>query len=311
MKHAAIVARDEGVHVVAFCGTSLEKAQAAAGLFQDASGYANIEQMFEHGRLDAVYICVPPLAHGEAERQAVERGIPFFIEKPIGINLSLPQEIKERVTAKQLLTSVGYHLRYKDTVIQTKQLLEGMTFGLATGHWMGAMPQVSWWRRQDGSGGQFIEQTTHLVDFLRYAVGDIDEVHAVFAQRVLHEKFEHASVADVGTVTMKLKNGGIANIANTCLLPGGTSSVGLNFYTDGGILSWNPQRLEFTSGPNRSEWTDNTDPYVRENAAFLHALRTGDRSGIRSDYEDAYRTQLVTVAALQSAHSGLPVTIQY
>ncbi|WP_346779335.1 Gfo/Idh/MocA family protein [Paenibacillus brevis] len=174
---------------------------------------------------------------------------------------------------------------------------------------MGDMPQVAWWREQSGSGGQFIEQTTHIVDLLRYTAGEVEEVYASYANRVVHEQYEGVSVADVGTVTLKLKGGAVANISNTCVLPAGVGEVGLSLYTDQGILSWSPDVLEVSLSGEKSSFRIEDNPYRTESEAFIHALRTGDTSGIRSDYGDALKTQWVTCAALESARTGKPVQI--
>ncbi|MNI33284.1 hypothetical protein D3C73_872250 [compost metagenome] len=171
------------------------------------------------------------------------------------------------------------------------------------------MPLVPWWRNQEGSGGQFIEQTTHIVDLLRFALGDIDEVYAAYANRVMSSQHENVTVDDVGTVTLKLKSGIIANISNTCLLPQGISRTSLAFYTGQGLIDWNPNRLEVVNKEGTTEHTDPRDAYLIENSAFIHAVRTGDTSQILSDYSDAWKTHLVTCAALESARSGLPVRI--
>lgn len=57
-------------------------------------------------------------------------------------------------------------------------------------------------------------------------------------------------------------------------------------------------------------YKDTDNPYVRENEAFIHAVRTGDPSQIRSNYSDAYPTHEVTYAALESARIGLPVKLK-
>ena len=59
--------------------------------------------------------------------------------------------------------------------------MQDQTIGMALGRWMGGMPGVAWWRRQEGSGGQFVEQTTHIVDLLRYCAGEVTEVYAAAA----------------------------------------------------------------------------------------------------------------------------------
>lgn len=309
--HGDILATMDGVRVAAVLGTSVPKADSLASRYPGAKGYDNLIHMLDDEKLDAVYLCIPPNAHGAIEAELIERGIPFLVEKPLGSELDIPLDIYSKLQAKTepLIHSVGYHFRYKAQTGKLKELLEGKTIGMALGCWMGDMPQVAWWREQTGSGGQFVEQTTHIVDLLRFTAGEVEEVYASYANRVVHEQFEGVSVADVGTVTMKLRSGALANISNTCVLPGGVGQVGLSLYTDKGILDWSPDRLEVSMAGEKDTLRIEDNPYRAENEAFIHALRTGDTSGILSDYGDALKTQRVTCAALESARTGKPVQI--
>lgn len=299
--HAAILSEMAGVKIAAICGTSSEKASAMASNFTDAKGYYNLVDMLDAEHLDAVYICVPPMGHGEIELALIKRGIPFLVEKPLGNELEIPTTVLEGIKEKSLLTSVGYHYRYSESVSSLKREVAGQNIGIALGQWMGEMPTVPWWREQSHSGGQFLEQTTHIVDLLRYVCGEIDEVQAVFAGNILSQKDKSVTVADVGTVTMKLQSGIVANISNTCILPNGIGKTGISLYTDQGMFDWSPGRLEATTTNGEFEIIDSISPYRTESEAFIHAVRTGDRSGILSDYEDSFKTHQVTCAALESA----------
>lgn len=305
--HGDILAGMDGVQIKAVSGTSAAKAQALADRYPGASGFGNLTDMLDAQKLDAVYICVPPMAHGEIEGQLIERGIPFFVEKPLAAELDTPLAILDKLRSQPLIHAVGYHLRYTESVRRLKDILNGQTIGMALGTWMGDMPQVAWWRDLQGSGGQFVEQTTHIVDLLRYTAGEIEEVYAAFGSRLMHQVHDHVTVPDVGTVTMKLKSGAVATISNTCLLPGGVGEVGLQLYTDLGILDWQPKQLEVTAPDQKTTYRMQDNPYAAETEAFIHALRTGDTSGILSDYADAVETQRVTCAALESATTGRPV----
>lgn len=308
--HAENISKLDGVKVQAICGTSKEKAEEMAADFEGAKGYGQFTEMLASERLDAVYICVPPMAHGEIEKELIDRKIPFLVEKPLDVGIEEPKLILDQIKNTSLITSVGYHFRYKQSVIKLKESLDNKTIGLVSGQWMGDMPEVAWWRKQERSGGQFIEQTTHIVDLLRYVAGEVDEVFAFYGNRVNHKKYDQVTVADVGTVSLKMKSGVVATIANTCILPKGVSQIGLSFYTDQGIIEWQPDRLNIVD-PSGSKVEDvsSDNPYIKESEAFLHAVRTGDTSGILSDYNDAYQTQLVTYAALESALTGVPIKI--
>lgn len=298
----------EGVTVSAFCDIQLERAEQAARGWNDAKAYAHISQMLDDQKLDAVYICVPPMAHGEAEYACIERGIPFLVEKPLAIDQDLPRDILKKIEEKKLITSVGYHWRYLEAAALARNILRESKLGMALGYWMGGMPMVPWWRQQNGSGGQFVEQTTHIVDLLRYLCGEVAEVYAAYGRRVMHEKVEGTTVADVGTVTMKLKSGAVATISNTCLLPV-DHHVGLDLYTDQGVLEIRGGSLKEMICGKVTEYQNRSNPYHLEDEAFIEAVRTGDVSKILSPYADAVKTHEVTIAANQSAETGKPVTL--
>ncbi|HZH60742.1 MAG TPA: Gfo/Idh/MocA family oxidoreductase [Metabacillus sp.] len=307
--HTNILQKMEGLQIKAICGTSMEKAAKFANKFDDANGYDNLIRMLDKENLDAVYICVPPFAHQEIESELISRGIPFLVEKPLDTDVKTPKEILLKLDESSVITSVGYHFRYRETTNLLKAELEEQTLGMITGGWMGSMPTVPWWRNQETSGGQFIEQTTHLVDLLRYTVGEVKEIYAAYGKRSIAEQYENVSVHDVGTVTMTFENGVIANLSNTCILPEGVSNVGLDYYTNKGILHIGFEGIEMVKKGKKQSIKETIDPYVKENEAFIHAIRTGDTSRILSTYHDAFKTQKVTVAALTSAKTGAPVRI--
>lgn len=307
-KHQNLLSRMDGVDVVGFCGKSLERAEKAARNWPNAQAYGTAEQMMDEARLDALYICVPPMAHGGIERSAAERGIPFLVEKPLGIDPTVLKPVRDLVARTQLVTSVGYNWRYLDSTTKARELLGQATAGMALGYWMGTMPKTPWWRQRQGSGGQFVEQSTHIVDLVRYLCGEITEVYAAYGNRHVHRTMEDMDVPDVGTVTMKLASGMVATISNTCLLPRG-HITGLDLYTSEGVLEIRSSGLKEIGRDRTTEYRNLSDPYVAENAAFLHAVKTGDTSRIRSDYADAFRSFEVTAAANVSAEEGRPVRL--
>ncbi len=306
--HAAILGEMEGIEVTAFCGTSIEKAEKEARNWSNAKGYSNVDEMLEKQKLDAVYICVPPMAHGAIEFALIDKNIPFFVEKPLGID-EQPHEIAKRIEEKGLITSVGYHWRYKETTKMAKSLLQNRKVGMAQGFWMGNMPMVPWWRDINKSGGQFVEQTTHIVDLLRFLCGEITEVYAAYSSKIMQEKVEGTTASDVGSVTMKLQNGMVATISNTCILKD-SNKVGLDLFTEEGIIELRNEHLREIKGKQILEYKEQVNPYMAENKIFLEAVKTGNPAGILSDYKDSLKTHTVTLAANQSARSGQPIRLE-
>lgn len=306
--HLKNLVQMEGVELAAFYDLDLNRAKKAASEHSGAKAFSHVDEMLDGTKLDGVYLCVPPLAHGDIEHKLIDRGIPFLVEKPLGIDREVPALISEKLHAKKLINSVGFHWRYNESNAIAKQLLQNSKAGMALGYWMGGMPMVPWWRVQSGSGGQFVEQTTHIVDLLRYLCGEVREVYAAYALQVMGHKVEGTDVPDVGSVTMKLANGMIATISNTCLLPVG-HHVGLDIYTSNGVLELRSDSLKELTAREERTYKNIANPYFVEDEAFIHALRTGDTSRILSDYADSLLTHEVTMAANESAASGKPVTL--
>lgn len=301
--HAKLLHKQQGIELAAVVGSSLQKAEAFAGRFHHVKVYEQVEQMLDDQRLDAVYICTPPFAHGHIESLLIKRHIPFLVEKPLSSDESLPSTIVDHIREKQLITSVGYHFRYMDGVEKAKQLLENRHIAMSLGYWMGGAPGGTWWRKLERSGGQFVEQTTHIVDLLRYLVGEVEEVYAAYSSGILSQQDPDSNVADAGTVTLKLVNGTVATISNTCILPAG-DHVGLHLYTNQGKVEISHNGVKDILPNMISEYLNESNPYEKETDAFLYAVKTGDTSRIKSSYEDAYKTHQVTMAANRSATTG-------
>jgi myo-inositol 2-dehydrogenase / D-chiro-inositol 1-dehydrogenase len=133
-------------------------------------------------RLDAVYICVPPFAHGAPELAVIDAGLPMFVEKPVAIDQETAAEIAARLAGQPLLTCTGYHWRWLDIFDRAAELLADRPARLVQCSWLDKVPPPPWWLRRDGSGGQTIEQTTHVLDTARGLAGEVTEVHAFGAR---------------------------------------------------------------------------------------------------------------------------------
>ena len=293
-----------GARVVAVADVDRARAeQAAAGW--DARAYERYEDLLNQERLGALYICVPPFAHTGQELLAVERGLPFLVEKPIDVGTGYAEGVAAAVAAKGLLTCVGYHWRYFASAARARDLIGDQPVALALGYWMDSLPPPMWWRQKDLSGGQFVEQTTHIVDLARYLVGEIAEVYAQMETRVLGD-VERLTVPDVGTVTVRFESGAIGTFSNACI--GAPGPIALHLYLKDMTLEIGGH-LRVLRRDSTEEDRRNPNAYLAEDRAFLHAVRTGDASGVRSPYAEALKTQRVCAAANRSAETGQPVRL--
>jgi len=292
---------------VAFCDLDSERAERAAARF-GGRAYTDWRTMLDAESLDALYICLPPHGHDGVEIEAVQRGIHLFIEKPVARDLDYARRAEEAIQKAGVICSVGYHFRYYGAIERAKERLQGLPVLLVKGAWDGGMPGVPWWRQHALSGGQLVEQTTHIFDLARYLVSEIVEVFT-FSQNnpaLLHHPDGDVNVADV--VCLKFANGAVGVITDTNGLhaPG---EVGLKVYTPERVVEVSWGRMVETEANRKEEYHSRDNPYLRESEAFLTAIRTGDRSLIRSDYSDGMRTLAVTLAADAAGRKGSLLTI--
>jgi myo-inositol 2-dehydrogenase / D-chiro-inositol 1-dehydrogenase len=299
--------KGEDIELAAFCDVDQARAEAQANR-HGARAYNDFRRMLDQEELQAVYVVVPPHAHVGAEIQAAQKGCALFVEKPVANSLETAREIQQAIEKAGVVNSVGYHFRYQESTDRAREALGDRTIGMLIGYWMGGMPGVPWWRRLEQSGGQFVEQTTHIFDLARYLAGDVEEVYANATTRELQD-VESFNVTDVGAANLRFKSGAIGTIHNTCLLKGMGYQTGLVVITRELIVELLGGCKLIEPG-KRTELSSRNDPYRTEDQIFLEAIRTGDRSPIRSTYADAVKSLAVSLAVNESYQSGQPVKVQ-
>jgi len=300
--HIQRLAKIEDVKLTSFCDVVKEKAENSAKKY-GANSYTNYEEMLNKEKLDAVYICLPPFAHTNQEILACEKKINIFVEKPIALSEEKASQINEAVKKSGVISSVGYMYRYSDIVNKAKKETNNKRIALLLGYYLCPMPGVSWWRVKNESGGQIVEQTTHIFDTARYLAGDVDKVYARGFKGLMKE-VENYSVDDASSVILQFKNGAIGNISSTCILSKNWNS-GMEVIIKGTriqlLLSQNILRI---TNEKEEEIKTKVDPYLIEDEVFIEAVKSGDPRKIKSPYSDALKTLRVTLAANASIEKG-------
>lgn len=297
----------EEAEIVGLCDIDLERAEAAQDKFGGAA-YADYQEMLEGERLDAVYICVPPFAHRDQELRAIGRGIHLYVETPIALDVELGKEIEQAIQRQGVIAACGYQWRYFDTVDELKSLVDQEPIGLAVGHWFGGVPQAPWWRNRYQSGGQLVEQTTHIVDLARYLLGDVAQV-AAYDFRGLIRDIPGYNVVDASTIILRFQSDVIGTISSSCLLTSGGDTAGLTLLGRDLRVDFEFGRLRIHRSHEVQEYTPQEDPYLRASQAFVRAVATGDPTAIRSTYADGLKTVQVTLAATHAMQTGQMVRL--
>jgi predicted dehydrogenase len=315
--HYRPLSQMKDVKVVGFCDVDLEKARSMAER-AGARAFLDAAEMMDAVAPDAVYFCLPPFAHG-AEMDAIHRGIPFIVEKPIGLDIELTRRIAEAAKRRKLVTCAAYMNRYHRSVQQVHKLLQDDPAILALGGWIGGTPRArggtgiwTWWVQKDKSGGQFHEQVTHTVDLARFFCGEAEEVFAYKAEGFNTDVPPKYSMEDASVVNIRFRSGAIANLWASCSANAGGGGVSLNVFasdTTALFTGWDHSVRLMRKGKDIVEIKGHSDIFSVEDGAFIKAVRTGDQSAVMSSYPDGLKTLEITVAANKSMETGKPVAI--
>ncbi|MCM8772989.1 MAG: Gfo/Idh/MocA family oxidoreductase [Candidatus Omnitrophica bacterium] len=307
--HMMRLSKIENVKLVAFCDLEENLAKECANLY-NGNPYTDFRRMFDNEKIDACYICVPPFAHIGQEEECIERNIPFFIEKPIHLDLNKAKEIAKKIEEKKLITSVGYVLRYFDIVEQLKEKTKEEKIGLVRGKYYGEVPgegKKLWIIRKDMSGGQLIEQATHIVDLMRYLCGEIEEVFAYKFEGINNKIYPEYNVEDALTLTMKFKNGIIGNLSCTWLWKGYDSEIeiiGKNV-----LFTYKGNGITINKGSKVEHYFSKIDPMYEEDVAFIKSVKENNPKYIKSNYNDGLKTLEVTLKGHESIEKNQPIKI--
>jgi myo-inositol 2-dehydrogenase / D-chiro-inositol 1-dehydrogenase len=270
--------------------------------------YRRLDDMLDTQRPDVVLVCQPPHRAAQVCLELIERGIPFLTEKPLAARAEDAERVAAALDSRPVLAAVGYQWRALDFLSLVRERLAARPCQIVMGRWTGGMPGPSWWRHVAESGGQIVEQATHLYDLARALVGEA-EVIAATSTRTARPDVPDADVDTVATAILRFEGGPIGTFTNSWIGPSG--QVSFELLSDGA-------RMVVLSPPGRPVPTwelilddgdaatvpTRRDPYEVQAERFLDAVEQDRHDLPFSTYGDALETDRLVrrvVAATGSA----------
>ncbi len=162
------------------------RAGPGGAMYAAAGVYPDVGRMLAEASPDAVFIGVPPNAHGgwasptDIELACAAAGVHMFIEKPLACvppeELAPVAEGLAEASATGLIVSVGYMFRYHKAVAEMERILAESSgpARAVIARYACAYSEIrktEWWDVRC-SGGPIVEQATHFVDLTRLLGGE-------------------------------------------------------------------------------------------------------------------------------------------
>lgn len=321
------------VELAGFCDLIPERAEKFVQTAGSGHAFTDYREMYDVIQPDMVFICIPPYCHGEIEMETVRRGIPFFVEKPLALDLDLARKIRDAAEAKGIITAAGFQCRYSNIVQPTFDFIRSHEVPYVECARIGGIPDIPWWLKKELSGGQAVEQTIHQFDMIRYVFGEPEELFSMSAHGFI-KGVEGYDTDDLSTTIVKFKNGALGTISTGCYAENGASfdskitfsakDARLDHYIIGKVNIYGEKPAEAddsglvvkgdgTMRTNQEGITtiqDDGTAGVLCDRTFVDAVLSGDPSKIRSPYRDALRSVAFTLACNQSMDTRLPVKVE-
>ncbi len=315
LAHAARLSSMNEVELVAFSDVQLDRAKAMAAKY-GGRAYGSWREMLEKETLDAVFICLPPFAHEDEVEVAAEKGVHVYIEKPIALSAELGERMVRAVEKHGVKSQVGYQLRFSFAAEEAKRLIESGAVGnvgLVVGAYWCRFIRTDWWIDRSKSGGQLVEQATHLYDLLRWLCGDVELVYAEM-DRLFYRDVEGMTIEDTSGVVMRFKSGAIGVVSSTIgAVPNHWWIRWTIIGRDATLESEDIETLRVYYS-SRTPLTMETrreygrDPMLLAERDFIEAvLRDGET---RVPIREGLKTLKLTLAAVEAAAKRAPVRVE-
>jgi predicted dehydrogenase len=315
-RHAEnIASMPSQLELAAFCDTIPEHAQAFAQKYaKDAKIYTDFHPMLDEARLDLLVICLPPFGHTDEVDAAAARGIHLLIEKPVALTTEQAWKMVAAAESARIKTQVGFMFRFGAAVTELKSLIDSGKagpLGLMSARYFCNALHADWWRRRDKSGGQLVEQVIHMVDLMRYLMGDPVTVYSL-QNNLFHRDVADYTVEDVSGTVIGFKNGGIGVIyASNGAIPGKWINdyrlVARNLTAE--FSDANHATFTYTGGPylQNVSISSDQDYYRLELSDLLKAIETGGDT--RTPLREGALSLDLALAATRSAESAAVVKL--
>ncbi len=182
--HMEGLATHPRAELAAVCGRNRGRAEALAAKYSVDAIFTDYREMIANGGLDAVVIVTPEDTHFPMAMAAIEAGLHVSCEKPLALNAREARGMLQAAEAAGIVHMVGYLHRWRPSGRYVRALIDdgylGPVFDCHARLQAGGSSDVAYAWRMDArhANGALSDVGSHMIDLLRWLVGDIARVSA-------------------------------------------------------------------------------------------------------------------------------------
>lgn len=327
-KHAQAY-RNIGFELVACSNKTEARGREFAGRW-GAEFIPDFRDLCRYPGLDFIDVCTFPDFHLEPLKVCASIGRPVQVQKPIATNLETARRMIELAAGAGIPLSVASQHRFDDATIFLKRAMAAGRLGrlLEADAYVKWIRDDAYYRRPiKGSwhtegGGALINQAIHQVDLLRYLIGPVTRVAAIW-QIAAHHRIESEDIVNALVGYQSGPTGVIQ--ASTAFWPGYTERIEIHGTKGTAIISgdrlsaWDleddgeknmldpaPVAHDVASGAS-DPMAISVTSFERQFLDFADAIRTGREPLVNG--QEGYRALEVVLGVYESCRTGSAVEL--
>ena len=325
------------VELYAFCDINSERLKQKGQKYGVTRLYTDVEEMVKNEKLDAVSVCTWNCAHAKCSIAALNAGMNVLCEKPMAMNSREAQEMINAAEKNGKLLMVGFVRRYGNDMDIFKEFSDSGYFGdlyYAKANYIRRNGNPGGWfcDKKRSGGGPLIDLGVHVIDFVRYALGNPVPVSVYAAtfeklgdRRNLktpkeyvsadHKPDETCNVEDLAVAMIRFDNGAVLNVETSFSLNVSEDRGVIEFFGDKGGAKIDPE-LKLYSEVNgymtdvelkAKTALDFDGLFSKEIDHFVDCII--NNTVCRSPAKDGYELMRILDAAYESAGTGHEVVL--
>lgn len=324
--HAAVLAGMPGARLSAICDPDTSELSRVGDRYSVPHRFERYDDFLAHANVDCVFLVTPEPLHAGQALQAIERGLPVFLEKPLATTAAEGERVASAARLAGVILQVGFVLRFETRYALLKQAIDQGSMGKIVTARVKRNVSKAWFAVYGDRAHAVHETAIHDIDILLWLLQDrCTTVYAV-QRHVSGRRFPDATMA-----LLQFAGGAVAVVETSWLVPArgpanvltedwygtidaelevvGTEQTARLRGLESGLEIWT---AEVSQHPDPGLWPEvhgRIGGALREeDAHFLHCVRTGRPSPIAS-VGDAVAGLRIAEAIIASAEQGREIAL--
>jgi predicted dehydrogenase len=242
------------IRLVGVCTSKEETAKRAVKHGGYEFGTTDYNDLLKRDDIQIINCCTPNHLHKDLLIDAIKAGKHIYCDKPMTMNVEDAEQIVEAVKDSDIVHQMTFQYRFVPAIMRAKQLIDEGLLGeimsframyLHAGYVDPDRPMS--WRLNvnQGGAGALFDLGSHVLDLVRYLLGDPKEVFATTETYIKQRPVSKGSaekadvkVDDLVIIMMKMKNGALGTVEASRIATGSNDDLKIEIHGREGAIKF-------------------------------------------------------------------------